>query len=96
LLVDGREEQPIHLALRPTGKVSGRLVDEHGKPRSRVLLEVCVLGKRGNHPWEFDHPERVWTGADGTFQITGVIPETMYRVDVLQTNFPGPGQNKEG
>jgi hypothetical protein len=94
--VDGREEQPIHLALRPTGTVSGRLVDEHGKPRSHVLLEVWVLGKRINNPWEFDHPERVLTGEDGTFVITGVIPELKHRVDVLRTNFRGSGGNKEG
>ena len=96
LTVDGLEERPIHLVLRPTGTVSGRLVDEQGKPRAHVLLEVSILGERNSNSWLFDHPERVLTGADGIFHITGVIPDIKYRVDVPRTNLRGPGQHKEG
>ena len=69
------EEQTIHLALRPTGTVSGRLVDEQGRPRAHVLLEVSAEGKRNGNPWQYNHGDRVLTAADGTFVITGVIPE---------------------
>jgi RNA polymerase sigma factor (sigma-70 family) len=94
--LDGQEEQPIRLSLRPTGTVSGRLVDERGKPRAHVLLEVWILGKRNDSPWEFQVPDKVLTGDDGSFLISGVISEVRYRVDVLMTNGRAAGQNKEG
>ena len=77
VVVDGSEEQTIHLALRPTGTVSGRLVDEQGRPRAHVLLEVSAEGERNGNPWQYNHGDRVLTAADGTFVITGVIPEIL-------------------
>ncbi len=60
-----------------------------------VLLEVLMLGKRNETPWEFQRPENVLTGDDGSFLITCVIPGISYRVDGPKTNLRA-GQSKEG
>ena len=96
ILIDGREERPIHLTLQPTGTVSGRLVDEQGHPRAHVLLEVWAEGKRNGNRWQYNHGERVLSGDDGAFVITNVLPEIPYRVDVTRTNFRSAGPDREG
>ncbi len=94
ITLDGHEKAPVHLTLRSTGTVTGRLVDDQGRPRVHVLLEAASLGERRSSPWLFRQEERIVTGEDGSFRITGLIPGLQYRVDVPLINLSGRGSNE--
>jgi hypothetical protein len=90
---DGREPGPVRVALNPTGRVRGRLIDQQGRPRARACLDVLILAKQRT---VIPYPERVVTDAGGRFEITGVIPGCTYRIDVAGTDVPPSAFQKEG
>jgi hypothetical protein len=61
-----------------------------------VILEVWLLDKTDNSPWDFQVPYKVITGDDGCFLINGVIGEVRYRVDVQTSAMRAAGQAREG
>jgi hypothetical protein len=83
--------------MRPTGTVSGRLLDQRGQPRAHVRLDVMIWGKRSGEPSLFeDRDLAVTTDEQGRFEIRGVIPGSSCRVDVHWTGRPGQGGQREG
>jgi hypothetical protein len=82
--VKGDEADPIRVALRPVGTVTGRLVDEDHRARANVVLNVRYELKA---PWDSSsgqlrriifHVDRfsdpVLTEPDGRFRIKGLVP----------------------
>ncbi len=81
--IKGDEPDPIRVVLRPSGTVTGRLVDEDGRPRPNVRLEVEYrVSNSESAEQEFSPP--VMTGPDGRFRIEGLIPGLSYTVAVLR------------
>jgi RNA polymerase sigma factor (sigma-70 family) len=91
--LDGRDGGPVRLTLTPTGVVRGRLVDDRGRPRGRVSLDVLIVAKARSAVPE---SERIVTGTDGRFEVTGVIPGCTYRIDVAGSDVPPMTHPKEG
>jgi RNA polymerase sigma factor (sigma-70 family) len=79
----GDEADPVQVVLRPTGTVTGRLVDEEGKPLRDTSLLIAYHITRGNNSesarWYAPPP----TGPDGRFCIKKLVPGLSYSADVL-------------
>ena len=81
--IKGDEPDPIRVVLRPSGTVTGRLVDEDGRPRPNVRLEVSYsLGPSEEAGQRFSPP--LLTGPDGRFRIAGLVPGLSYTVAVIR------------
>jgi protocatechuate 3,4-dioxygenase beta subunit len=87
LIVRGPQEGPLRVKLQPWGVVTGRVVDEGGRPR--VDLVLINAGRSENDPPEEMSvlPERYYiTDKDGRFRIEGLAPGVPYK---LVTNEEG-------
>jgi hypothetical protein len=80
----GDEPDPVRLVLRPTGTVTGRLVDEDGKPRPDVDLAVMQRYMTRGDDNGSERIGPVTTGPDGRFRITGLVPGLTYGVQVVR------------
>jgi RNA polymerase sigma factor (sigma-70 family) len=81
--IKGDEPDPIRVVLRPSGTVTGRLVDEDARPRPNVRLEVSYsLGPSEQAEQRFSPP--LLTGPDGRFRIAGLVPGLTYTVAVIR------------
>jgi RNA polymerase sigma factor (sigma-70 family) len=80
----GDEPDPVRLVLQPTGAVTGRLVDEDGKPRAGVDLAVNqrFMSRGSSNGCERFGPET--TGPDGRFRIKNLVPGLTYYVEVVK------------
>jgi hypothetical protein len=85
-IVGSDGDGPVTLQLRPWANVTGRLVDDGGRPRSRGLeirledgnLPIHTLNGRG-----FDSPTFA-IDANGRFKLEGLVPGAKYRLQVLE------------
>ncbi len=91
--VKGDEPDPIRAVLKPTGKVSGRLVDEDGRPRAGAGLTVSYQIRRLGQPIMCLRGEMMSTGDDGRFRITHIVPGVIYTIQVSR---PDPQRSTEG
>ena len=81
--IKGDEPDPIRVVLRPSGTVTGRLVDEEGRPRPNVRLDVSYsLGRSHAAEQRFSSPPL--SGPDGRFRIAGLVPGLPYTVAVIR------------
>jgi RNA polymerase sigma factor (sigma-70 family) len=84
--IKGGEPDPIRVALQPSGAVAGRLVDEEGRPRPNVRLEVQYTistgGDTESEEQRFAPPPM--TGPDGRFRIRGLVPGMSYTLAVIK------------
>ncbi len=84
--VEAQGDGPVTLQLRPWANVKGRLVDDHGHPRSRGLeiqlddgdLPIHTLNGRG-----YNNPNFT-IDADGRFHLDGLVPGAKYRLQVRE------------
>jgi RNA polymerase sigma factor (sigma-70 family) len=78
LKVKGDESGPLTVRLAPAAAVSGRLLDEDGRPLPHAEISVrFLLDDRPN--WAFDHhPVNVYSDAAGKFRIDGLAPAVKY------------------
>jgi len=83
LLVKGDEPDPIRITLEPTGTITGRLVDEEGRPRPGVPLSVTQDLKTIR--FESFSKART-TDDDGRFHISGLVPRVLYTIDAVKNN----------
>jgi hypothetical protein len=91
----GDERDPVQILLKPTGTVSGRLVDDDGKPRPGVSLNLRnVLLNHGSEILA-EQDDSVVTGPDGRFRIPQLIAGLSYRVAALRTDGAQPGMRHE-
>ncbi len=104
LRVDGSDAGPINVRLDPLASLTGRLVDESGKPRKDAemrllrIVEEPYVGANG----EFSPPLRATTDGDGRFRIDGIIPGTAYWLQTSEGRFfnrdlwtPRPAEKKD-
>jgi RNA polymerase sigma factor (sigma-70 family) len=94
--IKGNEPDPIRVDLQPTATVTGRLVDEDGRPRPDMPLTVNYeLRTRGDTIFMGARPDGLTTGSDGRFRIPGLIPGLRFYVDVRKKDAPN-GEGAEG
>ena len=92
LRVDGSDPGPINVRLEPLASLTGRLVDESGKPRKDGLMRLLrivqepFVGANG----ELSPPLRATTDGDGRFRIDGIIPGTAYWLQTPAGQFFDP------
>ena len=79
--VKGDEPDPISITLQPAGTVTGRLVDEEGRPRPNVPFVVMQDLKTTRFERFSVQPP---TGPDGRFRISGLVPGVSYNVETIR------------
>jgi hypothetical protein len=85
LAVKGDEPDPISITLQLAGTVTGRLVDEEGRPRPNVPFVVMQDLKTTRFERFSVQPP---TDTDGRFRIRGLIPSVFYNVNAIKNNSP--------
>ncbi len=93
--IKGDEPDPIRVVLRPSGTVAGRLVDEDGRPRPHMRLELQYR-LNGSESAEQDFSPPLMTGADGRFRIIGLVPGLSYTAAVLRRHERDERRRYEG
>ncbi len=82
--IKGDEEGPLRVTLRPTGSVSGRVVDVDGLPRPGVELQVLFLRKHRGENIGGEHlVRRVTADRDGRFRVGLLTPGVRYEIGVV-------------
>ncbi|MHB1561005.1 MAG: sigma factor-like helix-turn-helix DNA-binding protein [Isosphaeraceae bacterium] len=93
----GDEPDPVRVVLQPCGTVTGRLVDEEGKPRPGMRLR---LGQRFRSAGQWTGTERMdglTTDRAGRFRIATLVPGLHYDLEVLKKPFvPNYSDQAEG
>ncbi len=81
LIVNGHEPDPIRVTLQATATVTGRLIDEQGKPRPNIPIVVNqAFGTISCNRFGVQPP----TGLDGRFRISGLVPGVAYSVSAAE------------
>ena len=70
----GDEPDPVRIVLQPCGTVTGRLVDEDGKPRPGVSLAVNQRFMSHGSSTGTERMDGIKTGPDGRFRIKNLVP----------------------
>jgi RNA polymerase sigma factor (sigma-70 family) len=74
------DREPVPVRLKPTGTITGRVLDPDGDPWKRQELRVFYHKPGGA---VYQHlPEVLATDDEGRFRVRGVIPGLMYQVVV--------------
>jgi RNA polymerase sigma factor (sigma-70 family) len=82
----GDETSPLAVRLQPWGTITGRLVDDEGKPRAGVVSSAFFLNRKGPDlgllPGTTPGPGGIPVGRDGRFRIEGLVPGLKYSATV--------------
>jgi RNA polymerase sigma factor (sigma-70 family) len=85
VLLRGDETEPLTVTLRPWGTLTGRVVDDEGRPRKGVALRVVGRSPSGEGFGPFSgFDETVPVGDDGRFRADGIVPGLEYGGSLLQ------------
>ena len=93
--VKGNETGPITIRLEPWGSVTGRIVDDEGRPRMAMFIG-SPNGNQNKHPETHDIlPDSDWNegvrvGDDGRFLVEGLVPGLKYSA-TARTGFEAYG-----
>jgi hypothetical protein len=82
----GDEAGPSTVRLQPWGTITGRIVDDEGKPRGSIgLWNAGGLEPRAEHGMlpGGNRGEGIWIGPDGRFRFEGVVPGLKYGASVM-------------
>jgi hypothetical protein len=63
----------VTVKMQPGAAVTGRMVDDNGKPQAGVDLELMILTKQWPS-WLYYSPKRITTDKDGRFRVETLIP----------------------
>ena len=88
-IVSEAEDGPVTLRLLPWCSLTGRLVDEAGRPRTQAMEIRLEDGKLPLHTVNgrgYDHPTFA-VGPDGRFQIEGLVAGATYKLQALEAGF---------
>jgi hypothetical protein len=78
----GDENGPLAVRLQPSGSVTGRIVDDDGRPATGVAIKVNYgPGQFADVPYFFTLLEAA-VGNDGRFRIDGLIAGVVYDLDL--------------
>jgi hypothetical protein len=95
-VLSGKEAGPVTVRLRPWATLTGRLLDEEGKPLPGAEVQVSYLADSARGFFESGIPAQakgVKTDAGGSFRVEGVFPEmTVGLVFVKNVRFRDVGQ----
>ena len=83
VLINGDEAGPLSVRLRPWGAVTGRIVDDRGRPQTGMVL----TGSMPNLSEVVDSgmlPRRATVAADGRFRFEGLVPGLRYSASVME------------
>ncbi len=94
--LNGDEPDPYRLVLQPTGTVTGRLIDEDGKPRRDVNLAVRQSFMSRGSGNGCERLDGLTTGPDGRFRIKHLVPGLSYNIEVVKKNEPNGSLRAEG
>jgi hypothetical protein len=92
----GDEPDPVRVALQPAGTVTGRLVDEVGRPRADVNLSIMQLFHTRGDSSSMERFDPITTGPDGRFRITNLVPGFPYTLQVVKKNETNYSLRAEG
>ncbi len=82
--VKADESAPATVRLRPSAAVTGRLIDEDGRPLRDVAVSV-QFQLAGQVNWVFNHmPQEERTDADGKFRVVGLVPDFAYDATIKE------------
>ena len=76
---------PVTVRLQPWGVITGRLVDDHGEPRSDV--EIHGMDRPRYDPVDGGVAPAVAVGEDGRFRIEGLVPGRRYKFGVVRRRY---------
>jgi RNA polymerase sigma factor (sigma-70 family) len=96
LELKGDEPDPIRVVLHPAGRITGRLVDEEGRPRSKVELELSHVLKSHGSSSSASRSDPIFTERNGRFQIKNLVPGVQYNVSAIKKNEPNFSFRGEG
>jgi hypothetical protein len=71
--------QPVTVRMKPGASVTGRLVDEDGRPRPNVALDISFRA-RGDVWAGYSLPNKITTDAEGRFRIDTLLPGYQYEL----------------
>jgi RNA polymerase sigma factor (sigma-70 family) len=107
----GDESGPVTIKLQPWGSLTGRIVDDEGKPRKGIFLSIPWQGPKTEHPETRDIlPGSDWHNGvrvedDGRFRVEGLVPGLRYDTtarsnadslgDLFQDVTVAPGEVKD-
>ncbi len=83
VVLTGDEPDAVKVVLRPTGTVTGRLVDQQGKPRAGVMIRTDANVISRGRPGSLYRFDSVKTGVDGRFRLQHLVGGVSYTSDVL-------------
>ena len=86
--VKGDEREPLKVQLRPTGTVTGRLVDQDGRPRPGVPLSLMYERRdsRTGDCWIEVNQRQGATDRDGRFSIDSLVAGLRYQLEAIKPN----------
>jgi hypothetical protein len=96
VFLKGDEVGPVVVKLQPWGTVTGRIVDDEGRPRKRMFLG-SPGGSENKHPETDDIlPGSDWNsgirgGDDGRFLVEGLVPGLRYSANSRSGMMDGGG-----
>ena len=77
LTLRGDEKEAITVRLKPTGSMTGRVLDAVGQPLAGVRVTIDIMGNEAARSVDTQlrwQRESIRTGADGRFRIDSVVP----------------------
>lgn len=88
LLARGDGDAPYNVRMQPWATITGRVVDEQGKPQARASLAADTVSELAAHddPGIGDFPE-ITTNGHGRFRAERLVPGQSYSA----TFYRGPG-----
>ena len=104
VLIEGDEAGPLTVRLQPWGVVTGRIVDDRGRPQSGLVLTGSMPNRS-----EIDRGScraAPSSASDGRFRFEGLVPGLRYSASVLEDGAygyrrafrglrVGPGETKD-
>jgi RNA polymerase sigma factor (sigma-70 family) len=91
VVLRGTEKEPVTVKLEPWGAVTGRALDEEGRP---LVDAECLINYQSNMVrWLFDSGRvRVKTDQEGRFRVEGLFPGVPFAINFLKKGkFHDPG-----
>jgi RNA polymerase sigma factor (sigma-70 family) len=84
LALRGDEKEPIAVRLVPTGALTGRVLDQDGKPVVGALVRFSYEGRAGDELYRHQKPPRepARTDADGRFRLDGLVPDAKFGLGI--------------
>ncbi len=81
LELEGNAPDPVTVRLEPAGAVTGRLVDDDGRPRPGVELRIHFVRKDTDYV-ALHLPGQVKTDREGRFRVEGLAPGVTYQINL--------------